>query len=573
MIARRIVDGAAAGNRIPGLLPAQSWLTGGCVLDRPGLGRCCGRRLTSARTLDERVRHGTHSAAVGAVLRANEVGEIEMRMHMARIAIGLIAVLLMMVGLPGPEAAAGPGRPDVIVIVTDDVPALDDRIWQFLPTIRELFVRHGVEFTNFQGESPLCCPGRAGFLTGQHTWNHGVTHNDVRLFDPSVSLATEMQQVGYRTFLAGKYFNRYPLIAPSLPPGWNGFHGYAGGYYDYTMWNNGHAPGEFHGTAPKDYSTDVIAAKALNELRKTPPGQRIFGWISPYASHGPTTPAPRYLHDARCDNVPAWAPANYNEQDVSDKPQYIQAAPLLKAPAYNLTTTCRTLLAVDDLVAAVRDELARQGRLDNTVFILTTDNGMNAGAHRLLAKGTPYATPISFFVSWPQALGTRRRTIDEPLMNIDLAPTVCELTGCTMGPYPNGQQTPDGRSFARILLDRSRTLGRDALVQDMPDGTLQVPPWYAVETTRASKLAGIGCESAPGRGCLWHYVEYATGERELYDVSNGPCWRWHEHRSGDPCELVNLAGNPTYALIQKALARRLDRLKQERGTGQVSARG
>jgi hypothetical protein len=62
-------------------------------------------------------------------------------------------------------------------------------------------------------------------------------------------------------------------------------------------------------------------------------------------------------------------------------------------------------------------------------------------------------------------------------------------------------------------------------------------------------------------------VEYATGERELYDVSNGPCWQWRSRDPGDPCELTNLAGQPAYAVIQAALAQRLNQLKQQRGSG------
>jgi arylsulfatase A-like enzyme len=488
-----------------------------------------------------------------------------MRLRVATSALTFVALILG--AMAPPAAVAGAPRPDVIVILTDDVPALDDRIWRYLPTINELFVRHGVEFTDFAGESPLCCPGRAGFLTGQHTFNHGVTRNDVRLFNPSMSLATALHDVGYQTFLAGKYFNLYKTIAPSVPPGWDGFHGYAGGYYNYTIWNNGNSPGEYHGTSAKDYSTDVIAAKAVAELRKTPSGQRVFGWIAPFGAHAPNTPAPRYLDDARCNAVPAWSPPNYNEKDVSDKPTYVQQTPLLDAPAYDLTRTCRTLLAVDDLVAAVRNELARQGRLDNTLFVLTTDNGMNAGAHRLLNKGTPYATPLPFYVSWPAALGTDRRTISEPLMNIDVAPTVCVLAGCTLGPYPNGQETPDGRSFASILLGNAGTLGRDAVIEDMVEGINTIPAWYAVVTTAASKLASVGCQDASLHECRWHYVEYATGERELYDISGGPCWRWHPHDPGDPCELYNVAGQPAYAVIQSTLARRLSELKQQRGTG------
>ena len=87
-----------------------------------------------------------------------------MRLRLAGSVLSLVGLLLTGLGPPAALAVAHP--PDVIVIMTDDVPAMDDRVWRYLPTIRDMFVRHGVEFTDFAGETPLCCPGRAGFLTG-----------------------------------------------------------------------------------------------------------------------------------------------------------------------------------------------------------------------------------------------------------------------------------------------------------------------------------------------------------------------------------------------------------------------
>ena len=64
-----------------------------------------------------------------------------------------------------------------------------------------------------------------------------------------------------------------------------------------------------------------------------------------------------------------------------------------------------------------------------------------------------------------------------------------------------------------------------------------MPAWYALETTPANTLGH------------WHYVEYATGEKELYDLA------------ADPWELDNHAGNPADAAVQSALAARLAELR------------
>ena len=243
-----------------------------------------------------------------------------------------------------------------------------------------------------------------------------------------------------------------------------------GRYYDYTIWNNGDPRGEVHGHLPRDYSTDVIGAKALHDIATTPGRSSLFAFVSFYGVHAPTTPAPRHLQDPDCAKIRPWHPSSYNEKDVTDKPAYVQARPLLTDPGYGLVATCRTLLAVDQWVGAVRAELEESSRFDNTLFVLTSDNGMNAGAHRLLAKSTPYATQVPFFMSWRNGLGGTARRFSQRVSNIDLAPTICDFAGCSMGPYPNGQQHPDGRSFARVLTGDRASMGRDALVEDMPAG-------------------------------------------------------------------------------------------------------
>jgi arylsulfatase A-like enzyme len=227
----------------------------------------------------------------------------------------------------------------------------------------------------------------------------------------------------------------------------------------------------------------------------------------------------------------------------------VRQAPLLSQPG-SQRTACKSLLAVDELVSKVKAELSAQGRLQNTVFVYMGDNGMNAGEHRLQGKNAPYVTAIPFYVSWPARYGSSPRTISERVQNYDLAPTLCAIAGCTLGPYPTGQAKPDGVSFLALMDGTVSTLRRDAVLDELPHTTNGVPLWNAVSTTTFSSMG------------LWHYVEYpATGEKELYDVSNGPCWRW-TGGAGDPCELRNRAGDPSLANKQAALAARLAELKK-----------
>lgn len=429
-------------------------------------------------------------------------------------------MLLICVAFVGATTARA-SAPNIVVILDDDQPYLDGRLIDFMPNVNSIFSQHGTTFTDFHSESPLCCPARAGFLTGQHTHNHGVTENDAHLFNPSMSVATQLHAAGYHTLLAGKYMNGFESILVT-PPGWDDFEAMLKvDYYNYDLYDNGSIA--HYGSAAGDYSTDVIANRAVAALRRSPSDKPVFAWITPIGPHAPNTPAPRYLDYKPCKKVPGWSPPSYNEADVSDKPSYVRTSGLLGPDVFSVKGTCMTLQAVDDLVGSVRDELQREGRLNNTIFIFAGDNGMNSGEHRLKDKQAPYETQIPFFVSWPSLLGSTPRTIDDRIQNIDFAPTACAVAGCSMGPYPNGQQNPDGQSFLNVLLGLSATMNRPYALDEMPGvkqaGTHAPPPWEAITTT------------ADFIGNQYHYIEYDTGERELYNLT------------ADPWELNNLVNS------------------------------
>jgi arylsulfatase A-like enzyme len=476
--------------------------------------------------------------------------------------------------------ALSPNTPNVVVIMVDDLPPLDERIYAVLPTIRETFVKHGINFTDFHSETPLCCPARVGFLTGQNTFHHGVDRNNASLFRPAMSLATQLKAAGYQTMLAGKYLNGYSRLAPVVPPGWDRFSAKEGDdYYNYTFWNDGNPKAEHHGDRVKDYLTDVTRQKAVAQLRAADPRKPVFAWIAVNAPHSPWLPAPRHAKDTTCDSIAPWKPASYAEADVSDKPVWVQKQPryrpsqLRNRTGFDLGPVCRTLLSVDELVRKIRSVLQEQGRLSNTVLVFAGDNGMNFGAHRLDSKLGPYETAVPFFVSWPARFGVKARKVTDTVMNIDFAPTICELAGCTLGPYPNGQQEADGTSFLPLLLGTAVSMKRDSVVEDLPAGDQGVPAWYAARTTGASSLKNAGCKQPGPNACRWHYVRYDDGFEELYDISGGTCSAWKPGMPGDPCELVNVAGDASYLPILNSMRYRLNALKGAPPAGRGEADG
>jgi hypothetical protein len=239
--------------------------------------------------------------------------------------------------------------------------------------------------------------------------------------------------------------------------------------------------------------------------------------------------------------------------DVSDKPEYIRDEKPLGNDGFDLVAHCESLLSVDELIGRVGRTLEQEGRLDDTVFVFIGDNGMTWGEHRRTAKVSPYATPMPAYAAWPAGRGVEPRDEDTTLSIIDFAPTVCELAGCEIGPYPNGQAAADGLSFAPLLADDPYPWVRESLLHAVPSGGDR-PVWWSIRTT---------ADHPDGR---WHYIENRDGFRELYDLSGGPCYEWGEGEPGDPCEMENLlAGesDPDLAALAESLSSQLSELKVE----------
>jgi arylsulfatase A-like enzyme len=202
------------------------------------------------------------------------------------------------------------------------------------------------------------------------------------------------------------------------------------------------------------------------------------------------------------------------------------------AKGTSLVRVCEDLLGVDQLVGLVAHEQAARGRLDDTLLVLTSDNGLLLGEYGLLGKHVPWSVSVPLAMAWPRAMGTTPRSSGVPTSNIDLAPTFCAIAGCRMGPFPTGQQTSDGISLVPVMLGGA-VAPRTALLSQMLVGNpiTGMPPWTAVTTYAGHPL---------GR---WHYIRWQTGRRELYDLA------------ADPWEVRDRSQDPAYAPVRKALER------------------
>jgi len=488
-----------------------------------------------------------------------------------RRAVALAAFCALAAGTPGvgSPAAAAPkadvtaaARPNIILVLTDDLDRNLGTLNQ-LPGFKALFPDQGITFTNALVSESLCCPSRASIQRGQFVHNHQVLGNKApdggfekfhALKEDESTVGTWLHAAGYRTGFMGKYLNGYPDTAEPtfVPAGWDEWDspaaGNAYGEFNYTLNENGSLVR--YGNASQDYLTDVLSRKATRFVEQATSARKpFFLVVATYAPHQPATPAPRHADSFRAASAPR--PPSYNEEDVSDKPQWIQSKPLLN-PRQRLQMDLlyrkrlQSLLAVQELVEQLLKTLRTAGQLDDTYVFFTSDNGFHLGEHRLHAgKLTAYEEDIRvpLFVRGPGVPGKQVR--EEIVGNVDLAPTFAELAHATVPDFV------DGRSLVPLLREgASAGPWRGAFLVEQeevhfggaagarPRQVLEPLDLQEEEMARSPKRARQGVPAYNALRTPTHtYVAYSTGERELYDLRS------------DPHELDNIAGSADKALL------------------------
>ncbi|MHB1069572.1 MAG: sulfatase family protein, partial [Gemmatimonadaceae bacterium] len=439
-----------------------------------------------------------------------------------------------------PAAESPVDRPNIVFILTDDE---DTALHAFMPKTKALLHDEGTTFDNYFVTYSLCCPSRATTLRGQYPHSTGVRGNTPPLggFETfralgreTSTIATWLRDAGYRTAMFGKYLNGYQPAA-GVPAGWSEW--YVGGNayrgYDYVLNENGTSVS--YGSRPEDVLVDVIAHKAADVIRRSAAAKTpFFLYVSPFTPHGPATAAPRHetlFADATLPRSPA-----FDEADVSDKPAIIRNRPRLRPRMLArledvYRRRLRSLQSVDDLVDSVVTTLRETGQLERTYIIYTSDNGFHLGEHRLLqGKNTAYETDIRvpFVVRGPGVPAGRH----EPAMvvNNDLAPTFASMARV---PSPD---FVEGRSFLSLLSVNPVPWGRAAFMIERRGGRdAQEEPGDTDGMFGANSFNALRTRDHT-------YVEYATGERELYDLRR------------DPFQLDNIVDRADTALVRRLSA-------------------
>ena len=476
-----------------------------------------------------------------------------------------------------PTPTQDTSKPNILFVLTDD---LDMQTLTQLPKLKSLMADKGMTFESHYTSLSLCCPSRTATLCGQYAHNNGVFTNDADNADGTVgaykafqqfgddkkTVAVWLQNAGYRTALMGKYLNGYSADAGvpySIPTGWSEWavplDGNAYSQYNYTLNVNGTAEPHYlpycknQGAGQNcpirtdlstladrqtEFMTNVLNKKAKDFLtRSAKDSAPFFLYLAPYTPHTPATPAPRFESLLSSSTWLAKHPfpltPAFNEADITDKPLWLRnnAGLLTNNGIASLTNLYHkrviSMYAVEDMLSDLIDTLEKNGQLDNTYIVFTSDNGFHLGQHRLTAgKMTEFDTDIHIplIIRGPKvAAGTNTTQLTA---NVDIAPTIAALANL---PIPTSF---DGRSFKETLLGGT-SIARNALLLEHADP--------AASTSLARLLSSpdeprdTDAQDAPISGGeyvgkytgirtpQYTYVHHAKNdEEELYDNVNDP---------------------------------------------------
>ncbi len=439
-------------------------------------------------------------------------------------------------------------RPNIIFILVDDMR------WDQLGTTGHPFVqtpnidrigREGMIFENAFVCTPLCSPSRASFLTGQYPHEHRIINNDRNglsfVSHKLVTFPQMLRRAGYETAYIGKW---HMGDDDTRRPGfdhWVSFRA-QGLFIDPVINVNGER------RQTTGYMTDLLNQYALEFVEKKH-DKPFTLFLAHKAVHSPFLPAKRHENLYADQN---YVPPESANDDLKGKPMLTrEVAPVDAIDLIGITPEpgeprygrgkekedifldhLRCLQSVDEGVGMLLDSLERSGQLDNTILIFASDNGFLFGEHGLfMNKRVAYeeSLRIPLLMRYPKLIqpGSTRKQM---ALNIDLAPTLYELTGV---------EPPikmHGKSLLPVLRDPDAEL-RDGFLAEyyLEKITPRYAAWKAVRTER------------------WKYIHYPELKDmdELYDLQS------------DPLEMNNLIGSPEHQTILKEMQARMDTLLKE----------
>ena len=417
--------------------------------------------------------------------------------------------------------------PNVLILLTDQWRAQATG-YAGDPNVRtphlDSLAARSVNFKNAVSGMPVCSPFRASLLTGQRPLTHGVFMNDVQLDTNAVTLAKVFAKQGYDTGYIGKWHldghGRLQNVAPGKRR--QGFEFWKGNEctHDYNksvyFENDDPKRKTWNGYDTFEQTEAAIAFMKEKETTKNP-----FLMVVSYG----TPHAPYHT-----------APEEYRNRFDPDKIVLHKNVPdhLRQKAKKDLAGYYAHIVALDDMIGKVIDNLKETGQLDNTIILFTADHGDLLGSHGAYKKQQPYEesarVPMLYYIPEKLQIATGAR---DALMNSeDIMPTLLSL--CEI-PIPDTVEGIDYRPY----LEGKEQIGNSTLLSCVqPFGQ-----W--------NKIKHGGREYRAIKTLQYTYAKDLNGPWLLFDNNK------------DPYQMNNLVAKTEYLSLQNDLDNKLmERLKE-----------
>ncbi len=344
-------------------------------------------------------------------------------------------------------------KPNILFIVADDLASwavsYNGNSNAYTPEIDNL-AREGVLLKNAFVNSPLCTPSRVALHTGRYPSEVGITHNKQPI-DPNIKTWQELLHLnGYKTAHVGKWGMQLKEENYPLNCGYMHFTGTIGGLSrskDPKLIVEGKRK-TFEGR----YTPDLLADFAMDyilQFKNEPFAISLHFW-APHAN----TSFPEEFELPYDDR--SWLPLK--EEDLKPFKDKELIIPNPDFPDLDTNRVKRMMReyyasvhAVDRNVGRIMDFLKKQGLVDNTVVVFTSDNGYMIGHHGLWHKGNgrwitreekdptgkymdgranvyDLVLKVPAIVRWPRKLEAGK-IVEETFEFIDWFPTILAMTG------------------------------------------------------------------------------------------------------------------------------------------------
>lgn len=334
----------------------------------------------------------------------------------------LLLAALCALFLPVARAESVPApRPNILFIVADDWGRGHAGAygcgWVKTPNFDRV-AREGLLFLNAYTPTAKCTPSRSAILTGRNPWQLGAAANHQCAFPPEYAIFPDvLTQHGYAYATTGKVWG--PGTASHADGTVRNMAG--------KQYNQKKAKPPASGMSPNDYAANFAAF-----LADTPAGQPWFFWLGCLEPHRDY----EYGSGVRVggkktfdiDRVPAYWPDNETvRNDMLDYALEVEH--------------------FDAHVGRVLALLEQKGMLDNTLVVVTSDNGMPFPR----VKGSTYenANHLPLAIRWPNGIKNPGRTVNDYVSFVDFAPTFLEAASVA---WPAKDLAPTaGRSLTDIF--------------------------------------------------------------------------------------------------------------------------